>query len=290
MAVTLSRIVVYPIKSCGGVDCDGVAVSPIGLAGDREWQFVDDDGNGVTQRQHRVLATVRPRPLPDGRLRLAAPDRPSIEVGRDGAPTTVQSLFGVPVAAVDAGDDAARWFADLTGASGRLVAMADRRGWRLPDGFDVFGQAAPFSDAAPVLVASQTSCDWLAERASDDFGIDRFRANLVVSGAAPWAEDSWGSFDIGPASLSAAAPWPRCQIPQIDQTTSARHREPANVLRTHRWCTDAPGIEGGFRSIVEGSAVFGIGCTIEPSGAVLRIGDEVTVRSTVAPVVDMERA
>ncbi|WP_051062353.1 MOSC domain-containing protein [Ilumatobacter nonamiensis] len=288
MAVTLSQIVVYPIKSCGGVSLDEATVSPIGLAGDREWQFVDDDRNGVTQRQHRVLATVRPEPLEDGGLRLTAPGRPAIDVDRDGSSTTVKSLFGVPVEAIDAGDDAARWFTDLTGASGRLVAMRDPGGWRLPEEFDLFGQGAPFSDAAPILVASRSSADWLAERASEPFGIDRFRANLIVSGAPAWDEDTWDRFAIGPVSLRAAAPWPRCQIPQVDQESGDAHKEPAKVLRAHRWCTEAPGIEGGFRSIVEGSGLFGIACTIEPAGAVVRLGDELTVESTAAPVLAMD--
>lgn len=290
MAVTLSQIVVYPIKSCGGVHLDRATVSPIGLAGDREWQFVDDESSGVTQRQHRILATVRPEPLPDGGLRLSAPDRPTIEVARAGEPTTVNSLFGIPVAALDVGEEAARWFGELTGTSGRLVALRDASGWRLPEDFDLFGQPAPFSDAAPILVVSQSSSDWLVERASEEFGIDRFRANLVVTGAPPWEEDTWEHFDIGAASLRAAAPWPRCQIPQIDQKSADTGREPAKVLRAHRWCTDAPGIDGAFRSIVEGNGLFGVGCSIEPAGAVLKLGDEVTVRTTAPPVLTMNRA
>lgn len=287
MASILSQIVVYPIKSCGGVQLDEVAVSPIGLAGDREWLFVDDDANSVTQRQHRVLATVTPEPLSGGGLRLSAPGLPTIDVGRTGVATTAKTLFGVPVPVIDAGDEAARWFTELTGASGRLVAMSGPDGWRLPDDYDVFGQPASFSDAAPILVASQASSDWLVERASEEFAIDRFRANLVVSGAPAWDEDTWEHFDIGSASLRSAVPWPRCQIPQIDQTTAATHKEPAKVLRAHRWCTEAPGIDSAFRSIVEGSALFGIGCTIEPAGTILSVGDELTVGSTAAPVLAM---
>ena len=281
----LSGIYVHPIKSCRAVACDTATVSTIGLHGDRIWQVVDAEDRGVTQRRHRVLATVQPELHDDGGLSLTAADRPTIEVGPPGPrSTTVKSHFGVPVPACDAGDEAAAWFSDLTGEAVRLVAMVSECGWRLPGDLDVFGQNAPFSDAAPVLVTAESSLTWLCERASEPFGMDRFRPNLVVSNTAAWAEDTWQTFTVGDAELRAAAPWPRCEIPQIDQTTSDRHREPAKVLKRHRWCTQAPTFAGEFRRIIEGSSLFGIGCSIGPSGATLRVGDEVTVTTTAPPV------
>jgi hypothetical protein len=190
------------------------------------------------------------------------------------------------VPAWDAGDGAAAWFRDVTGEAVRLVAMVED-GWRLPDDLDIFGQNAPFSDAAPVLVTADSSLTWLRDRASEPFGMDRFRPNLVMSDTAAWEEDTWRTFTVGDVELRSAAPWPRCEIPQIDQTSSDRHREPAKVLKRHRWCADAPTIEGGFRTIVEGNALFGIGCAIGPPGATLRLGDELTITTTAPPVLAM---
>ena len=69
--------------------------------------------------------------------------------------TVVQSHFRVPVPAADAGESAAKWFSELTGERCRLVAMIGACGWRLPDDLDMFGQNAPFSDAAPILLTAR---------------------------------------------------------------------------------------------------------------------------------------
>ncbi len=285
---SLSGIYVYPIKSCRGLALDTADVSAIGLVGDRVWQVVDGEQRGITQRQHRVLASVQPEPLEGAGLRLYAPGMPSIEVDPPGEETTtVKSHFGLPVPAADAGDRAAAWFSELTGEPGRLVAMVGACGWRLPEDLDVFGQNAPFSDAAPILMTAERSLAWLRERASEEFGMDRFRPNLVVSGTEPWEEDTWSTMRIGEAELRCAVPWPRCAIPQIDQVTTDRHREPAKVLRRYRWCTEAPTLTGAFRSLVEGNGLFGIACSIGPAHATIRIGDEVSVTATAPPVLPM---
>lgn len=168
--------------------------------------------------------------------------------------------------------------------------LVDGAGWRLPGELDVFGQDVSFTDAAPILVTSTSSLDWIRERAAEDFTMDRFRPNLVVSGFEPWEEDRWATFRIGEAELFSSIPWPRCPIPQIDQTSAHRHREPALVLRACRWCTDASALSapfGAFRPFLEGNALFGIGTAIAPAGARLHVGDLVTVTSTQLPVLSM---
>lgn len=289
MAATLSDIFLYPIKSCAGIRVANAVVSETGLEGDRQWQVVGDDGNAITQRQQRRLATVRPTPLANGGVRIEAPGMAPAEVGPPGdATSTVLSVFEVSVPAWDAGAEAAAWFTKVTGQPSRLVAITDPLGWRLPGDLDVFGQGAAFTDAAPILVTATASLRWLQERASEPFGMDRFRPNLVVAGTEPWEEDTWRNFRIGGAELTAALPWPRCSIPQIDQTTGDRHKEPAKVLKAHRWCTEAPTVESDeFRRLFTGNALFGIGCSIGPPGTRLAVGDALSVATTRPPVLAM---
>jgi uncharacterized protein YcbX len=287
--ISLTEIYIYPVKSCRAVSVQKGNVTGIGLAEDRRWQVLGpEERRGVTQRKHRSLALVQPTLLDDAGMRLSAPGMSEIEFDQPSGPIiTVDSHFRIPVRARDAGHEAAEWLTEFIGVPLRLVRMEGDSGWRLPPELDAFGQGAPFTDAAPVLLASQDSLDWLAARASEDFGMDRFRPNLVVAGADPWAEDTWDRFDVGEANLRAIAPWPRCAIPQIDQETAERHKEPARVLKKHRWCTSAPSISGDFRRLVEGNGLFGVACTIVPAGSAIAVGDEVRVVSSRAPVLGM---
>jgi uncharacterized protein YcbX len=285
MAGTLSAIHVHPVKSCRRIELDRVTVTSTGLAHDRVWQVVDAGGTCVTQRQHRELATVVTA-LEGDTVLLSVEGHGTTTLTREGAaPTTVDSLLGIPVASVDGGDEAANWISDLLGERCRFAAITDDSDYRLPLFASMWDQPIGFADAAPVLVANTASLDWLNQRSSEPFGIERFRPNLVVDAGDPWVEDTWDQLTIGSASLSVGVPWPRCAIPQIDQQTGTRGAEPAKVLRAHRWCDDAAAAGPKLRKMLEGNGLFGVACGIGPVGTELRVGDPLEVLSTRAPLV-----
>lgn len=41
--------------------------------------------------------------------------------------------------------------------------------------------------------------------------------SIVVSGVEPFAEDTWGQFEIGQILMKVAKPCSRCKIPNTDQ-------------------------------------------------------------------------
>lgn len=284
MAITVRSLHLYPVKACRGIDVDRLTVGPTGPVGDRVWQVVDGDATPMTQRTVPALATIAVEPI-DGGLRLAAEGNGSIEVATPTTATTeVAAKVAAGVSVGDAGDEAAAWLARVVDRPARLVALVDASDIRFPVSIDPWGHGVSFVDAAPIVVANQASADWLAERASEPFGMDRFRANVVVDGAEPWAEDTWQRFTVGPAELRGELPWPRCAVPQVDQVTGERMGEPAKVLRAHRWCSEAPTVAEAFRGAIEGNALFAIGCDIGPVGVELAVGDEVTIAATGDPV------
>ncbi|MDP7068830.1 MAG: MOSC N-terminal beta barrel domain-containing protein [Acidimicrobiales bacterium] len=284
--IRVEAIHIHPVKSCRRIEVDTAEIVATGLAHDREWQIVDGEGNCVTQRNRPELATVETT-VDDDDVILSASGRGSVKLStKDAPPVTVLPLVGRrPVNAVDGGDEAAAWISDFLDGVHRLAAMTPHSKHRAPSSLDVFDQTITFVDLAPVLLANSASLRWLQERAVEPFGIERFRANVIVDAEEAWVEDTWHEMNIGATNVTAELPWPRCAVPQIDQESGERHREPAVALRAHRWCSEAPDLEGNLKAIMEGNGLFGVACRIGPTGSTISVGDLLEVNSFKDPLI-----
>lgn len=269
----------HPVKACGRVEVERATVGELGLVGDREWQVCGADGAPLTQRTHPALATVRPEPVADG-LVLRAAGAPDQHVPRppvDAEPVTVTELTGTAVELVDAGDEAAAWFGGLVDAEVRLLAIGPSYRRPVAEPFHAGWTQAALGDLSPVLLANRASLGDLVTGASEPFGMERFRPNIVVEGIEAWDEDTWRTVRVGGATVRGCLPWPRCAVPQVDQETGERHREPARVLADRRRCVDASAGPAGLTGLFEGSTLFGVGAGIEPVGVTIAVGDPVEV-------------
>lgn len=287
--ISVTDLFLHPVKSCHRVRVDQATTSSTGLVGDREWQVsrTSDEGEitPVTQRQKTLLTQVQPE-LIDGGLRLSAPDQPTIEVATPtAADAHTVTLIGLPALVGDAGDEAATWFAQLLDdPSVRLHGLTATSDLAPPDALNLFQSDLSFVDLAPVLVTSAASLEWLVGQAIEPFEMARFRPNIVLDGGEPFTEETWSRLRVGGCRLDHGISWPRCPIPQVDQETGDRHREPALVLKEHRFVTSAPEIPAAVRPIMEGSAIFGMGYGIGPAGSTISVGDTVEVVETMEPL------
>ena len=99
--------------------------------------------------------------------------------------------------------------------------------------------------------------------------MDRFRPNVVVSGCAPFEEDTWCAINFGAQAtqLITEYPCPRCTVPNVDQATGTVDPPAVSPMRTLR----------DFR--VRGGAV-NFGVYLRPTGdlGTLKVGDGLTVQ------------
>jgi hypothetical protein len=262
MAVEVSGIFVYPVKSAGGLSMEAAVVEPKGFRHDRRWMLVDNSGFFLSQRTIPALALLRPV-LGEDVLELAAPGKPilSVPLSPEGVRRTV-TVWEDTIEAVDAGDSAAGWLSDFLRKDCRLVYMPSST--RRPTVRQVTGRGdqASFADAYPFLLISQESLDDLNRRLVDPVPMDRFRPNIVVRGCPPFAEDGWRVIRIGDLKFHVVKPCSRCVVTTIDQRTAAVHDEPLRTLRTYRQS--------------ENKVNFGQNCIPDGEG-VLRIGDPVAI-------------
>ena len=127
------------------------------------------------------------------------------------------------------------------------------------------GDVVSLSDGFPVLACNTASLDDLNSRLVDGPGIDRFRANIVVDGVAPWEEETWTSMWFGEVAFVATKPCSRCSV-IIDQV----HGRPSRN-------SDALRLLATINPDAKGCPAFGRNL-IPRSGGEVRIGDVVTAR------------
>ncbi|MFJ5023817.1 MOSC domain-containing protein [Streptomyces goshikiensis] len=234
---------VHPVKSVAGTAPDEVAVEPWGLSGDRRWAVVDSEGAVITQRQQARLALASARPLEGGRVALSGPGMAElvVEVPEPG-PLEPVMLFGKKVETVVAATTAADWFSAFLGLPARLVHMDEPAVRRPVDpDYALPGETVSLADGYPLLLTTLASLDALngliAEGDHPEEGplpMNRFRPNVVVSGAEAWAEDDWRRIAIGDAVFRGVRECGRCIVTTTDQTTAGRGKEPLKTLARHR--------------------------------------------------------
>lgn len=274
LAGTIARLFIHPIKSCAGIEVREALLTDTGLDLDRAWMVVNAQGMFMTQREWPRMALIRPT-LRTSDLVLRAPGMLALHLALDRveSPATV-TVWNDTVPAWDMGALAAQWFSDFLGTPCRLVRFdPDHR--RLSSKKWTGGVDAPnqFSDAFPLLVASEASLDGLNARLAAAgqaaVGMERFRPNLVIAGIEAHDEDRVDDLYIGAEGgevrLQHVKPCARCPIPDIDPATAERGTAVGDTLR-------------GYRADprVDGAITFGMNAIVrEGAGLLLRVGQPV---------------
>lgn len=274
---SISQLNVYPIKSCAAIARYAVRLTHYGLEYDRNWMVIDARGRFISQRTHARLALVQPAFEGDA-LAVRAPGMDTLRLALDaaaleGAPVVAASVWGDTVPALDAGQEAERWFSDFLGEPVRLVRFEP--GYERTASRDWTGEVAAnvyFADGFPLLVIGQASLDdlnaRLASKGVDPIPMNRFRPNLVIEGMPAYEEDYTESLSIAAASgqiaLRIVKPCTRCPIPTIDQARGMPDprwpTEPTDTLSTYRADSRMDGaLTFGQNAII----LAGVGGTLE---------------------------
>lgn len=247
----LDALFVHPLKGGRAVSRGSALAEPGGFAEDRRWMLVRQNGDPVMLKSHPRLAAISIDV--DGLALLAAdPDGEELSVPpppRDAARLPVRTKDGERTAQV-AGPEAHRWFSERLGETVWLAHLP-------PD-----PEQRGFAAKAPFLLTVAESLADLNTRLATPVGMDRFRANLVVSGFPAWAEDGWHNLRIGGAVFKVVGPCPRCPNTTVDPATCVVGEEPLKTLRSFR--------------TRDGKALFGVFLETRRPGT-LRTGDAVEV-------------
>lgn len=236
--LTLGEIRIYPVKGLRGVSIREAAVEPWGLEHDRRWMIVDPSGLFLSQRQVPRMAAIEAELIAGG-LRLSAEGAGSLDEERpDAAAQSFEvTVWKDVVRAAAASDRADAWLSQVLGLPCRLVYMQNPdRARRTDPVFSRDGDHVSFADGFPLLGTTTSSLAALNGTLTTPVGMDRFRPNIVIEGAEPWAEDRWSRLTIGEVDLAVVKDCARCVVTTVDQRTGlkAEDGEPLRTLARSR--------------------------------------------------------
>ncbi|WP_422743360.1 MOSC domain-containing protein [Mycobacterium sp. WMMD1722] len=224
----------YPVKSMLGETCASLDVTPLGVAGDRRYAFIDDEtGRVATAKNPRLWRRL---------LQCSAATE------ADGVMVTLPGGRTVPVG------ESAPWLSKLVG---RSVLLADERSAGavversdpidvLTHGLDAEIEAAlleiaqgtpggAFVDHSPVHLITTATLDAIGLGEGEAL---RYRPNVVIQtprDCPPFVENDWVGADVhlGEVVLRATMPTPRCSVPTLEHGPLARSPQSVRYVLEH---------------------------------------------------------
>lgn len=231
--ITLTALHLYPVKSCAALSPDHARVTPEGLAGDRRYMVAHPDGRFITARTHPRLQQIRATASEAG-LSLEHEGEPLLRLAEtdfERAPFATR-VWSDDFSAFTTTAEADAWISRVLGEPARLLWLGAVSGrYR-----EKIGTRVSFADAYPLLLISEASLSDLNLRSDALHRMSQFRANLVVSGTTPFAEDGWERIRIGEVEFRVATPCSRCVMTTIEPGSERFNplKEPLATLSRYR--------------------------------------------------------
>ncbi|MDN3668678.1 MOSC domain-containing protein [Echinicola jeungdonensis] len=233
----LQDIYIYPIKSLGGIRLEQTQVGIKGFQWDRRWMLVDENGQFLTQRTIHKMALLQVQ-LREKGVVVFHKQKPELSLQIPLEPETQHfipvTVWSDKVEGQIVSPTANQWFSEFLGQPCQLVFMPDFIQRKVDPDYAVNGETVGFADAMPYLLIGQASLDDLNSKLGKPVPMERFRPNMVFSGAEPFEEDTWKEVAIGDCKFKVAKPCARCILTTVDQNTGIKGKEPLKTLATYR--------------------------------------------------------
>lgn len=264
--ITVTQLWIYPIKSLAGCQLTTVDVTARGLALDRRWMLVDNNGKFVSQRQFPSLSQLTIEITADGFI-VYPKETPEMQCTvplslPTSAPEIDVTVWDSTMLAQVAPERINNWFSKWLDAPVRLVYMPDYSKRLVNTKYASQNEIVHFADGYPIHIISEESLDFLNERLSEQVSIKRFRPNIVVSGAHAHIEDTWSiiGFEHSNVRLQFAKHCARCMMVNIDPSTSVSSPTVLKTLGKYR--QQEKKINFGSHYLVSQQGTLTVGTTI----------------------------
>ncbi len=220
------RISIAPVKSLGLVHPDEVVLEPGGVAGNRRFWLVDDDGRLFNGKRCGSLVRIRPEwDERTRRLALTFPDGERVEDVVELGELVAAELYRLPLPSrwVDG-----PWEAAISRFAGRPLTLLWADGGAVDRGLR----------SGAVSLVSRASLERLGEAAAAEASVDgrRFRMLFEIDGVGAHAEDEWlgTRVQVGDAVLTIVGDVGRCVVTSHDPDTGVTDLDTLGTLAQYR--------------------------------------------------------
>ncbi len=253
----------YPLKSGTQQELHSATIESRGIVGDRRWMVVGADGHFHTARTMPALLRIELLIEGDEGVVLTVPGSPSIEItGSSRAPVWPVRVWGDRCDALSVSGDADEALSAYLGQEVRLVFMPDATRRPVDPNRSRPGDIVSFADGFPLLLTTNESLNDLNDRMANSVTMRRFRPNLVIAGAEPYAELDWRRIQIGQLEFETGGPCTRCSLVTIKPESAQRDHtgEPLRTLAQYQ--RRAEGVVFGVNLIPRSLGVVSVGDTV----------------------------
>lgn len=230
----ITDLIIYPIKSLGGISVSECAVQTRGFEHDRRWMLIDEKGQFMTQRENAQLALFSCK-MQESQIEVGYKnEKCHFDINQVQEDSTRVQVWSSKLKAQEVSPKISEWFSEHLGVPTTLVKMTTiskrpRRLFRSP-----FKTELSFADGYPYLVLGHESMNHLNAKLEVPVDINRFRANILVDTSSPHEEDKWPDFDLGTARMKIIKGCARCVVTTIDQEDGTKGKEPLKTLASYR--------------------------------------------------------
>ena len=231
----VKEIIIYPIKSLGGISVETAQAHSLGFHNDRRIMLIDQDGTFITQRMFPQLALIKPS-ISNQEIALQYKTQNiCININSDLSADSKQvTVWDATMNAATFRPEINNWFSEILNKEVKLAYYSDSTKRTKHFDKDPGSTGVSFADGYPYLMLGTASMDLLNSKLENDLDINRFRANIIIESKEAHIEDDFNKIKIGEAAFLNIKPCKRCVMTTIDQSTAEKSVEPLKTLNTYR--------------------------------------------------------